>query len=283
MPFESLILEKMDRLTTAQQRVANFIIEHYDEALFLTVSRLAMKAGVSEATVIRLTQALGFDGYPDMQRMLRENLQNRLSTVTRAEEAIKHAQDDGDILGQVIRQDTQNLAQTLQNIPVETFNQAVKDIRSARAIYVIGLRGAHAPALIFGLYLSFLRKKVHILTPGIGDVWNNILGIGSEDLVLGISFPRYTRLTVELLAYAHEQGTKVGVITDSVMSPLAREADWILPVASRLDSFIESFTASVSVVNALLAAVSIQMPDETVRALRDREALWKEKQIYMTS
>jgi len=282
MSIEALLLEKKVRLTAAQKRVVNFIIQHYEEAIFLTVSRLARKASVSEATVIRLAQALGFDGYPGMQRMLRENLQNRLSTVTRIQETIKHAHHNGNILFKIMQEDIQNLTQTLHNIPQETFQRAVEDIRSARRVFVAGLRGAHAPAIILVMYLRFLKKEANLIVPGFGDVWNEILGLGSDDLVIGISLPRYTRLTVEVLAYAHDKGAKVGAISDSPLSPLAINADWVLPVSSRIDSFIESFTAAVSLVNALLTAVSVQEPAETLKALKEREDLWKAKNIYMS-
>jgi DNA-binding MurR/RpiR family transcriptional regulator len=282
MSIEALLLEKKVRLTAAQKRVVNFIIEHYEEAIFLTVSRLARKASVSEATVVRLAQALGFDGYPAMQRMLRENLQNRLSTVTRIQETIKRAHHNGNIFVKIMQEDIQNLTQTLHNLPQEAFQRAVEDIRSARRVFVAGLRGAHAPAIILVMYLRFLKKEANLIVPGFGDVWNEILGLGSDDLVIGISLPRYTRLTVEILEYAHDKGAKVGAISDSPLSPLAINADWVLPVSSRIDSFIESFTAAVSVVNALLTAVSVLEPAETVKALKEREDLWRAKNIYMS-
>lgn len=281
MPFESILIDKNTRLTASQKKVMKYILEHYEEAIFLTASKLSLKAGVSEATVVRLAQVLGYNGYPGMQKSLRENLQNRLSTVTRVQKTVKHVQGDGDVLMKIIQEDIHNLSQTLQDISVETFHQAVSEIQKAQRIFVAGLRGAHAPALVLALYLRFLKKDARLLTPGIGDVWNNIYGINPEDLVIGISFPRYTRLTVEILEYASRQGARVGAITDSPLSPLAEYADWVLPVHSQLDSFIESFTAAISIVNALLTAISIQNPDETMKALRDRETLWKAKDIYV--
>jgi len=281
MTFESVTFNKKTQLAPAQKKVMKYILEHYEEAIFLTASRLSRKAGVSEATVVRLAQVLGYYGYPGMQEALRENLQNRLSTVTRMEKTVKHVSDDGDVLMKIMQEDIHNLSQTLQDISVETFHQAVSEMQKARRIFVAGLRGAHAPALVLTLYLKFLKKDAHLIVPGIGDVWNNIHGVGPEDLVIGISFPRYTRLTMEILEYASKQGACVGAITDSLLSPLAEYADWVLPVHSQLDSFIESFTAALSIVNALLTAISIQNPDETMKALRDREALWKEKNIYV--
>jgi DNA-binding MurR/RpiR family transcriptional regulator len=256
-------------------------MDHYDEAIFLTASKLARQVGVSEATIVRLAQVLGFDGYPKMQRMLREKLQDRLTTVTRLEETVRNVRSEGDVLTKVMQEDIRNLSRTLQEISLDTFRQAVADMQSAKRIYVVGMRGAHAPALVLSLYLRFLKKQATAVIPGYGDVWNTLHGMGSEDLVIGISFPRYTKLTIDVLEYAHEQGARVGAITDSPFSPLARNADWVLPVHSRLDSFIESFTAAMSLVNALLTALSVQDPEETMKALKERETLWQQKEIYV--
>jgi DNA-binding MurR/RpiR family transcriptional regulator len=281
MPIPTLIADKQIQLTASQSRAAQYIMDHYDEAIFLTASKLARQVGVSEATIVRLAQVLGFDGYPEMQRMLREKLQDRLTTVTRLEETVRNVRSDGDVLTKVMQEDIRNLSRTLQEISLDTFHQAVADMQSAKRTYVVGMRGAHAPALVLSLYLRFLKKQATAVIPGYGDVWNTLHGMGSEDLVIGISFPRYTKLTIDVLEYAHEQGARVGAITDSPFSPLARNADWVLPVHSRLDSFIESFTAAMSLVNALLTALSVQDPEETMKALKERETLWQQKEIYV--
>jgi DNA-binding MurR/RpiR family transcriptional regulator len=281
MPIRTLIADRQIQLTASQSRAAQYIMDHYDEAIFLTASKLARQVGVSEATIVRLAQVLGFDGYPKMQRMLREKLQDRLTTVTRLEETVRNVRSEGDVLTKVMQEDIRNLSRTLQEISLDTFRQAVADMQSAKRIYVVGMRGAHAPALVLSLYLRFLKKQATAVIPGYGDVWNTLHGMGSEDLVIGISFPRYTKLTIDVLEYAHEQGARVGAITDSPFSPLARNADWVLPVHSRLDSFIESFTAAMSLVNALLTALSVQDPEETMKALKERETLWQQKEIYV--
>ncbi len=281
MPIQTILAEKRIHLTDAQRRAAQYIMDHYEEAIFLTASKLAKKAGVSEATVVRLAQVLGFDGYPKLQQMLRKNLQSRLTTVTRLEQTVQHVRSDGDVLTKVMQEDIRNLSETLRDISPETFHRAVADMTRARRIYVVGLRGAHAPALVLALYLRYLEKQASPVIPGYGDVWNTLHGLDSEDLVIGISLPRYTRLTIEILEYAKGKGARVGAITDSLISPLARKADWVLPVHSKLDSFIESFTAAMSLVNALLTAMSIQNPEETMKALKEREVLWQRKGIYV--
>ncbi|MEA2014886.1 MAG: MurR/RpiR family transcriptional regulator, partial [Thermodesulfobacteriota bacterium] len=215
-----------------------------------------------------------------MQRMLREDFQNRLSTDVRLEQTVKHAKTDEDVLVKVVQEDIRNLTQTLESLPIETFHQAVTQMATARKVFVVGLKGSHSTAVVLARYLSFLREGICLLKPGYGDIWDSLHEVDAKDLVIGISFPRYTRLTVEALAYAKARGAKVGAITDSLFSPLADYAHWVLPVKHQLDSFIESYTAVVSLINALLTALSIRNPRETLTALKKREALWKEKNIY---
>ena len=282
MPFQELLVDNRVRLTPSQRRIMQHIVDNYEEAIFLTASQLAHSVGVSEATVVRLAQALGFDGYPGMQSKFREGLQNRLSTVTRLEHTVDHVRQVGDVLVKVLQEDIQNLSQTLRNLPIEVFEQAVTDIEKAKRIFVVGLRGAHAPALTLATYLRFLGKQAQLLMPGHGELWDILQGLEKTDLVIGISLPRYTSVTVEILEHARSQRTRVGAITDSPLSPLARHAHWVLTAKCQLDSFIESFTAVTSLVNALLTAISIQKPGKTLRILREREALWEEKKVYLS-
>ena len=281
MPIQNLLADKRILLTDAQEKAARYIMEHYEESIFLTAAKLAHKAGVSEATIVRLAQVLGFNGFPEFQKMLRDNLQDRLTTFTRFEQTVKSVNTDGDILSKIMRDDIRNLSETLRDISPKAFHRAVTDMENAKRIFIVGLRGAHAPALVLALYLRFLGKHASAVIPGYGDIWNNLHGLGAGDLTIGISIPRYTKLTIEIMEYAKENGARVGVITDSLISPLALNADWVLPVHSRLDSFIESFASSMSLVNALLTELSVRNPEETMKTLKERELLWQQKGIYV--
>ena len=281
MPFQELLVDNRVRLTPSQRRIMQYIMDHYEEAIFLTASQLAQNVGVSEATVVRLAQALGFDGYPGMRKKFRDGLQNRLSTVARLEQTVDHVGKVGDVLVKVLQEDIQNLSQTLRDLPIEAFERAVADMQAAKRIFVVGLRGAHAPALTLATYLRFLGKQAQLLVPGHGELWDILQGLATTDLVVGISFPRYTRITLEILEHARQKRARVGAITDSPLSPLARHARWVLTAQCQLDSFIESFTAATSLVNALLTAMSIQNPKKILRILREREALWEEKGVYL--
>ena len=280
MSFDLLLSEKKTYLTATQQRAMKYITENHEEAVFLTASSLARRIGVSEATIVRLAQVLGFHGFRGMQRMLRKEFQARLSTDARLARTVKHAKTDEDILVKVMQEDISNLTQTLESIPIEIFHQAVTEMATARKIFVVGLKSSYSAAVILARHLSFLREGTTLLTPGYGDIWDSFHEVGAKDLVVGISFPRYTRLTVEALVYARSQGARVGAITDSLFSPLADHAHWVLPVKNQMESFVESYTAVVSLINALLTALSVQEPQKTLQTLKKRETLWKGKNIY---
>jgi len=280
MPLDSLLSKKKSNLTSAQQKALKYITENYDETVFLTASSLARRIKVSEATIVRLAQALGFHGFRGMQRMLRKDFQDRLATDARLERTVKHANTDEEVAVKVVQEDIRNLTHTIESLPMETFNQAVTEMASARKVFIIGLKGSHAPAVMLARHLSFLREEVYLVTPGHGDIWDSFQEVGAKDLVVGISFPRYTRVTVEALVYARTQKARIGAITDSLFSPLADHSDWVLPVRHQIDSFIDSYTAVISVINALLTALSIRNPRETLKALKKRETLWKGKNIY---
>lgn len=282
MDIGNLLQVKSGDLTPAQQQALRYVASHLEEAVFLTASGLARRAGVSEATVVRLAQALGFDGYPAMRRWLREELRDRLSTVERMEHAVAVGGEEGDVLLRVLRQDIQNISGTLRDTSMVSFRRAVEDIRAFGRISVVGLRGAHAPAVILATYLRFLGKEVQLLRPGYGEIWDVVQELGTRDLVVGISFPRYTRLTVEVVQQARSQGARVGAITDSPFSPLASHAHWVLTARCDMDSFIESFTAAVSLINALVTAAGIGERERVLEALRERETVWEQKGVYLS-
>ena len=279
--FESMLLGKNRKLTAAQQRILSYIFDNFDEAVFLNASKIAKKAEVSESSVIRLAQTLEFDGYPAMQRELQRHYYYRLSTVNRLVQAEKVMTEE-DIFVKVIQEDIHNLTETLRSISTETFNQAVSDIWSARRVFILGVKEAHAPALVLANSLKRFLKGINLLVPKYGDVWDDIFDIDSKDLIIGISFPRYARLTVEILQYADERGSRVGAITDSLVSPLAVYADWVLPAKCKMESFFITFTSTMSVINSLITALSLKNTKNTVGKMEELEQLWKEKRVYFS-
>lgn len=242
---------------------------------FLTASRLGRELGVSESTVVRFAVMLGYSGYPEMQKDVQDIIRNKLNTAERMKLSVGYK----NILEKIIRTDMQNLQLTLEEISREDFNRAVEAIRRARKIYVVGLRSAASLAHFLGFYLNLILKNITVIKD-METVFEELVNINNKDLVIGISFHRYTRRTVEFLNLAREKGAQVIAFTDSVISPLAEYAHILLTARSDINSFIDSFVAPLSVINAILVAVSEKDKENVVHNLSELESIWNKMGIY---
>ncbi|REJ33928.1 MAG: hypothetical protein DIU83_05120 [Bacillota bacterium] len=268
------------RMSRNQRTIAEYIMARPEECAFLTASELGRRVGVSESTVVRFAATVGFAGYPELQRALQEELRQRLSTVERLEAGREGIRQLGDPLQAVWQNDVNNLNRTFQNLSKEDFDRAVAMLAEARHIYVIGLRTSAAVAVLLTTALRYLGKTVIRIDLGVGDYWEQLDAAGPEDVVFGISVPRYTRWATDMLRYAHRRGVPTVVLTDNPVSPLSEFADVTLPAVTDFNSFIESFVAPLSLVNALILGVALHDEQRTLEVLRGREDLWREKQLY---
>lgn len=275
-----LLKEKTPQLTRSQRKLMDYILSHEDETVFLNIGDLAERVHVSEATVVRLSKMLGFKGFPEFQKELRLLFRNKLTTTSRLQKTVKKVADEEDILIKILQTDIHNISETLKQVSIQEFKHFIKHIDSAERIIIIGLRSVHSLAIFFGVALEFLQKNVWVVKPGIGDLWDRLMGLRKEDLVIAISFPRYTRDTVEALQFAKMKGARTLAITDSLISPLAQHADHMLTACYRMDSFIESFTAAFSLINAIVTAVGISNKKKTLKFLKELEAVWERQKVY---
>ncbi len=271
---------KREDLTPTQKRVLEFILKYPEEAVFLTASRLALRLNISDTSIVRMAQALGFDGYPDLRRKLRRVVQDRLSTVGRLDASAGEVETVGDVLANVLLRDVANLRSTLRDIDPAVFAGAVDSLDNADRIFVIGLRSVNCLAVFLVSALRFLSRRVVHLSPGTGEMWEQIRDIDSNDVVVGFSFPRYTKTTVEVVQYAGERGAGIVAVTDSDLSPLAASAQWTLAVPFEVDSFMESFTAGLSLINALVTAIAFKSRSMTIETLREMEGSWASRGVY---
>ncbi|GAB4265894.1 MurR/RpiR family transcriptional regulator [Deferrisoma sp.] len=256
-----------------RDRVLAFAQAHPQEASYLTARELGERLGISESTVIRAVQAAGFEGYPEFQRRLRQGLVGRRSA---AERLAIH----GDPLSRSFSRDIENLKETWAAMPKGAFWQAAHLLAGAPRVWVFGLRMSHATAVVLELGLSFLGVNARLLAPRTADVWDQFARVAAGDVVVAVSFPRYTRIAVEGTALARRQGATVIAITDGPDSPLAPHAQVVLPAAYGIDGYVESFTASISLAQALLLAVGELRGEEGRKALEAREAIWAAQRVY---
>ncbi|MDF2502895.1 MULTISPECIES: MurR/RpiR family transcriptional regulator [Clostridium] len=270
---------KFQRLSKGQKLIAEYILKHYDKAAFMTAAKLGISVGVSESTVVRFANELGFSGYPKLQKALQELIKNKLTTVQRLELSNNFISEENALKG-VLKSDMENIRTTLEKINHRAFEEVVNCIFAARKIYIIGLRSSTALSEFLGFYLNLILDNVNIVAYGMSDIFEQLINISDEDLVIGIGFPRYAIRTIEALNYAQSRGTKVVAITDSLLSPLATKADYTLIAQSNMASFVDSLVAPLSVINALIVAVGLREKEKISRTFEDLENIWKEYQVY---
>lgn len=273
------IQTRFPRLSKGQKLIAEYILKHYDKAAFMTAAKLGISVGVSESTVVRFANELGFSGYPKLQKALQELIKNKLTTVQRIELSNDFISQES-ALKSVLKSDMENIRATLEKINHNTFDNVVNNIFAAKRIYIVGLRSSTAIAEFLGFYLNLILDNVKVIGYGVSDIFEQMLNISEEDLVIGIGFPRYAARTIEALDYAQSRGANVVAITDSLLSPLAARADNTLIAQSNMASFVDSLVAPLSVINALIIAVGLREKEKISSTFSKLERIWEEYEVY---
>ena len=277
------IQENMTSFSKGQKLIANFILSSYDKAAFMTACKLGKTVNVSESTVVRFAAELGYDGYTSMQKALQEMIRNKLTSIQRIEVSNDRIGDQ-DIMSMVMQSDIEKIRLTLEETDRTSFSRAVEAISSARRVYILGVRSASALANFMSFYFTFIFDNVvHVDTTSISEVFEQVMRIGPDDVLIGLSFPRYSKRTVKAMQYAKKQGATVIAITDSDVSPLANIADVSLFAKSDMASFVDSLVAPLSLVNALIVAVSRVKNDQLEATFGKLESIWAEYEVYEPS
>ena len=274
------IQENMTSFSKGQKLIANYILQSYDKAAFMTASKLGKTVNVSESTVVRFAAELGFDGYPSMQKTLQEMIRNKLTAIQRVEVS-KERIGNQDVMTMVMQSDIEKIRMTLDETDQVSFNQAVAAIANAKRIYVLGVRSASVLANFISFYFRFMFDNlVSVDTSSISEVFEQIVHISADDVFIGLSFPRYSKRTIKAMQYAKDQGAKVVAITDSKVSPLTKIADVSLLAKSDKASFVDSLVAPLSLVNALIVAISREKAVHLESSLNRLESIWEEYDVY---
>lgn len=274
------IAEHRADFSKGQRAIARFITERYDEAAYMTAFQLGEAVGVSESTVVRFAAEIGFEGYPELQKAVQELVRSRLTTLKRIELTRERMTDD-EVLDNILVSDINNLRQTLDALPKETFNAAVADIVSARRVYIFGNGSCRALAGFAHYYLKLLMQNTHLITIGsAAEIFEEMVDIGEQDVILGLSFPRYSSKAVTTLDFARSRNAKVIAITDSQLSPIADYADHLLLAHSDLATVVDSLVAPLSILNALIVAVSLKRIEENRESLETLESIWSRYGVF---
>ena len=270
----------MNSFSKGQKRIALYIEEHYDKAAFMTASKLGETVGVSESTVVRFASELGYDGYPKLQKAMQEMIRNKLTSVQRIEVTSGRIGNDN-VLDSVLGQDIEKIRRTIEETSHEDFNRAVDEICSAKRIYIFGVRSTAALVNFLSYYFELIFDNVvTISTTSATAMYERIFRMTEDDVIIGVSFPRYSQMAVEAMNFARSRGAHAVAITDSMASPLVQSADSVLIARSDMASIVDSLVAPLSLINALIVATVLKKKDEVSQTFRQLEQVWNRDGVY---
>lgn len=277
----SVIKEKYNSMSKSHKAVANFIFDHYDQAVFMTAAKIGEELGISESTVVRFASCLDYAGYPEFQASLAEWVKNKLNTVQKMD-AKYGKSTQSEIVSEVLKADISNLKETLERMNPAAFDAAVKTILSARTVYILGVRSCEPLADFLHFYLNMIRPNVvNLKTTSVTEIFEQMLRISDEDAFIGISFPRYSMRTLKAMEFARDRNAKVLSITDSERSPMTLYSSCNLVAKSDMVSIVDSLVAPLSVINALVVTLCMQRPEEVKESLTTLEEAWNNYQVYL--
>lgn len=274
------INNKYNTLSKGQKLLANYILHNYDKAVYLTAARLGKIVGVSESTVVRFATILGYDGYPKLQRALEEMAKNKLNSVQRMEVTFDRINKDN-ILKSVLHSDAEKIRLTAEEIDESAFKNAIEMLLKAKNIYIIGIRSSAPLASFLSYYLGLIFDRVIMIhSNSTSELFEQLYRISEEDVLIGISFPRYSRSTLKAIEFASNRNAKIISITDSYASPMTKFSECNLLARCDMASIADSIVAPMSIINAIIVGVCQQKQEEVVSTFASLEEIWNEYQVY---
>jgi DNA-binding MurR/RpiR family transcriptional regulator len=277
----SRINQNYKGMSKSHKKLATFVLEHYDNAAFMTAAKLAKSVSVSEATVVRFAYALGYDGYPEFQEALAEWVKGKLNSIQRIGATYGNSTQQ-EILNSVLSADIEKIDDTIEHLDPQAFELAVESILEAKRIYIIGLRSCKPLAEFLQFYLNMVRDNIILLdSTSTTEIFEQMLRINENDVVIGISFPRYSMRTLKAMEMANDKNAKVISITDSIHSPMCLYSSCNLFARSDMVSIVDSLVAPLSLINALIVAICLKRPEDVKTSLESLEYAWDNYQVYL--
>ena len=268
-----LLVDNYSQLTPELQKAARFMVEHPEEIGLNSMRSVARQAGVKPATITRLTKALGFREYEALREPFRQRLRTRLPEFSAKLQDVQRRGETGNesILSELRAQEIANIEHSLSDDNLLIMEDAAQTLHESRRVYVLGLRGAHAPAFLFHYAYQLFQDNSQLLDTSAGIFADQLRGISSEDSLLVVSFPPYTQLTIDAVDYAAEAGARIIAVTDSVVSPAANAAAHTIVAKNQSPSFYHSFTGALAVTQALIAMLVTRAGGDAVKIVEEAE------------
>ena len=277
----SRMSDRYNKMSKSHKAIASYISEHYEQAVFMTAAKLGETLGISESTVVRFADRIGYDGYPEFQKALVECVKGKLSSIQKMDAKYGRS-SQSEVLTSVITADIEKLQHTIDNLDPAAFESAVNTILEAETIYIMGLRSNEPLAEFLHFYLNMVRGGVVLLkTTSVSETFEQMIRIHERDCFIGISFPRYSMRTLKAMEFANDRNAKVIAVTDSTHSPMCLYSSGNLLARSDMVSIVDSLVAPLSVINALVVALCLKCPQEVRKNLEMLEETWNNYQVYL--
>ncbi len=277
----SRINDRFNKMSKSHKKIATFILDHYEQAAFMTAAKLGTTVGISESTVVRFAYCLGYEGYPEFQESLAEWVKNKLNSVQKI--GAKYGKStQSEILTSVLAADMENISSTIEHVDPQAFETAVETVLNAEHVYIIGIRSCEPLARFLYFYLNMIRGNVILLaSTSTSEIFEQMIRIDERDAMIGISFPRYSMRTLKAMEFANDRNAKVISITDTIHSPMCLYSSCNLMARSEMVSIVDSLAAPLSLINALVVALCLKRPDDVRKTLESLEDVWDNYQVYL--
>jgi DNA-binding MurR/RpiR family transcriptional regulator len=279
MPFiEETVRKNYNKLTKSCQKIADFLLANMEEAAFLDIYDFGSKIGTSQSTVVRFARAIGYDGFPKMQEDLRLWLREQVIPMKKMEKSVSGKSQD--IYNKIFDADFENLSSLKEEFRYEKFEDVVNTIINAKRVYVVGYRTSFPLAYLLTMYLTQVMHNVKLIDVGGGEVYDCMVDWGKSDVLIGISFLRYSRVTFEIVEYAKTKKCKIIGITDNQLSPIGKIADIVLTVRCNTPMYFNSYIAALSLINCLVGGIALRKKN-AINLLRNRDEVFKQLSILL--
>lgn len=273
------ISNQYNSMSKGQKKLAEFIMSNYEKAVFMTAAKLGETVSVSESTAVRFASLLGYEGFPEFHKALEVMVQEKLETITKIDIRQGSLKQE-EIIETVMLSDIERIKRTLQELPQNVIRETIQSISQAKRIYIMGVRSCEPLARYLGFYLNLMLQNVTVITSaGTNEVFEQMLNIGENDVFIGISFPRYSIRTIKAMQFANDRRAKVISLTDHLLSPLNLYSSCNLYAKSEMATLIDSLTAPMSVINALIVSLYMKDPEKITRNLEILEKIWDDYQM----
>ncbi|HHZ01872.1 MAG TPA: MurR/RpiR family transcriptional regulator [Tissierellia bacterium] len=277
----SILKGNFHKFSKGQKRIAQFIIDHYDKAAFMTAAKIGETVDVSESTVVRFATTLGYSGYPELQKALQVLIKNKLTTVQRIGLNEGVDKDKVKLHKKILKNELNNMRYLYEHFDIEALDKATELILNAKRVFVLGLRTSSTLANYLGFYLDIIIDDVKVLNnSGVNSLYEEIIRIKEDDLLIAISYPRYSKTTIEATKFVKERKANIVAITDTESSPIHKLADATLFAKSNIVSFVDSLVVPLSIINNLIINISLREKDVIIEYYNTLEKLWDSHSIY---